>query len=182
MLKVSDNPPMLSDGFECPSAIDGDWWVAHTRARSEKALAWDLHDRDIPYFLPMAEKTMIWGGRKRKVLTPIFPSYVFFSGDQTARHRVFSTDRVCQTIAVKLRKQFIAELDTLHEALANHLQLDLYPFAAIGSRCRITKGPLQGIEGIVIRKDDVLRLVLQVSMLGQGASLEITADLLEPVD
>jgi hypothetical protein len=182
MLKLSGNPPMLTEGVERPSSLRGDWWVAHTKARSEKAFARELHEREISYFLPMAEKTMMWGGRKRKVLTPIFPSYVFFCGDQGARHRAFSTHRICQAIAVTFRQQLVTELDALHAALVNRLTLDLYPFAAIGSRCRIAKGPLEGIEGTVIRKNDTLRLVLQVSMLGQGASIEITADMLEPVD
>jgi hypothetical protein len=41
---------------------------------------------------------------------------------------------------------------------------------------------LQGIVGTVVRRDNETRLVLQVSMLGQGASLEIDTDLLEPAE
>ena len=37
-----------------------------------------------------------------------------------------------------------------------------------------------GLVGTVARRDKLARLVLEVSMLGQGASLEIECDLLEP--
>jgi transcription antitermination factor NusG len=60
--------------------------------------------------------------------------------------------------------------------------MDPYPFAAVGRRCRVTAGPLEGMEGIVVRRDKLARLVLEVSILGQGASVEIDADLLEALD
>src|ERR1700742_1282077 len=110
MLKVSENPPMLPDGVESLHAISGEWWVAHTKSRSEKALAWDLLSHSIPHYIPMAEKIALWGGRKRKVLLPLFPSYVFFAGDVAARQQVLRTNRVCQILPVKQREQFVSEL------------------------------------------------------------------------
>jgi hypothetical protein len=80
------------------------------------------------------------------------------------------------------RAQFVQELVSLEVALANNSQLDLYPFAAVGRRCRVRTGPLEGIVGTVIVRDDKPRLILQVSMLGTGATLDIEVDLLEPVD
>ena len=182
MLTLSQNPPMLPETVESLSALDGDWWVAHTKSRAEKALAWDLLAHEIPYFLPMAEKIMLWGGRRRKVLTPIFQSYVFFCGDREARQKVLATNRVCQTIAVNFRERFVAELEAIRQATESKMQMDLYPFAAVGKRCRVARGPLRGTEGTVISKDGITRLVLQISMLGQGAALEIAPDFLEPLD
>jgi len=181
MLLVAENPPQLAEGYSSITSIEGDWWVAHTKARAEKALAWDLVGHSIPYYLPMTERTVIWGGRKRRVLKPIFSSYVFFSGSSEDRYRVLRTNRVCQVIPVRHRGPFIEEIHAIHRALSSNIPLDLHPFAAVGKRCRVAAGPLEGIEGIVIRKDDAMRLVLQVNILGQGASLEISADLLEPV-
>jgi transcription antitermination factor NusG len=180
MLALSDNPPTLTESVQDLASLSGTWWVAHTKARCEKALAWDLVGRDIPYFLPMAQKVAFWGGRKRTVLNPIFSSYLFFCGDREHTSVVLATRRVCQVIEVRQREQFVRELEGIRLALSSKGSLDLYPFAAVGRRCRVARGPLQGIEGIVIKKDDETQLVLNVSMLGQGACLEISADLLEP--
>jgi hypothetical protein len=179
MLKLSDNPPCLSDGLQTIHQFEGPCWVAHTKARAEKALARDMLSLGINYFLPMAEKSAVWGGRKRKILTPVFPSYVFFSGDPQQRHRVLATNRVCQVIAVHDRRQLIEELEAIRLALNSGLKMDLYPFVAVGQRCRVARGSMRGVEGLVIAKDDVTRIVLQISMLGQGVSLEISADVLE---
>jgi hypothetical protein len=39
-----------------------------------------------------------------------------------------------------------------------------------------------GLEGIVVRRTQRATLVLEVSILRQGASLEVDLDLIEPVD
>ncbi len=182
MLKPSDNPPIKPESVDSVAAITADWWVAHTKPRSEKALAWDLIEADISYFLPMSQRTAYWGGRKRQVMTPLFPSYVFYNGDRSTVQRVAATGRVVQTIPVHQQQQFVSELAAIETVLKCSKQLDLYPFATIGRRCRVRQGPMMGIEGVIIQNENVTRLVLQVSMLGQGAALEINPSLLEPLD
>jgi len=182
MLKFEENPLMRPASVQTVAEFAGPWWVGHTKARFEKAFAQDLTAHGIGYFLPMVERVKVSGNRKRRLMLPLFTSYVFFCGDATARYTALSTNRLCQAIAVNDRERFVDELVALEQALAVNTQLDLYPFAAIGRRCRIRLGPLQGIVGTVISRDNETRFVLQVSMLGQGASLEIDADLLEPAE
>lgn len=182
MLKISENPPMLPPGIETVGALAGHWWVAHTKARCEKAFAWDMLRQQIGFFIPMIERVRLSGGRKRHVLMPLFPSYVFFCGQENDRYKALVTDRLCQTIEVVDQKHFLAELLAIEKAISGKAELDMYPQPAIGSRHRITAGALKGIEGIVIQKGRRSRLVLEVKLLGQGAVMEIDADLLEPIE
>lgn len=182
MLKVSENPPMIPPGIAGVAEMPGTWWVAHTKARFEKAFAWDLLRRGIGYFLPLREKVSISGGKKRRVQTPLFASYVFLCGSTEQRHAALATGRLCQAIEVKDQDRFRSQISAIQKALAGQLPMDPYPFAAVGRRCRVTAGPLEGLEGVVVRRDRLARLVLEVSILGQGASVEIDADLLEALD
>ena len=182
MLKPQDNPPMLSPGAQSVTDLLGRWWVAHTKARFEKAFAWDLLRRSIGYFLPMVERVRISGGRKRRVLAPLFPSYVFFCGTDEDRYTAMTTNRLCQTLDVPDEPGLVRELVAIEKALAGKAELDPYPFAAVGRRCRVRAGLFRGLEGVVVRRNGTFRLVLEVSMLGQGAAMEIDADLLEPID
>ena len=181
MLKESDNPPILSPNARTLCDLSGRWWVAHTRARNEKAFAWDLLHRGIGYFLPLVERLSVSGGKKRRALMPLFPSYVFFCGDDAARYLAMTTNRICRTLDVNNQNGLIAELSAIEKALSGKAELDLYPFAVAGQRCRIIGGPFQGLEGTVVHRKQLARLVLEVGILGQGASLEIDADLLEPI-
>ncbi|HEW78934.1 MAG TPA: hypothetical protein ENH34_03060 [Phycisphaerales bacterium] len=181
MMKLSDNPSILSPCVESLTELSGRWWVAHTRARNEKAFVWDLHRRDIGYFLPMVERTRIYNGKKQSVLLPLFSSYVFFCGSDADRYSAMTTNRLCQTIEVRDQQTIIKELAAIEKALAAKVQLDPYPFAVVGQRFRITGGSLKGMEGIVIKRTQRACFVLEVDILGRGTVMEIDADLIEPV-
>jgi transcriptional antiterminator RfaH len=182
MLKLSDNPPQIPPGAGSIARLEGAWCVAHTRARFEKAFAWDLLHRGIAYFLPMMERVRVSGGRKRRVMVPLFTSYVFFCGSDSDRHAAMTTGRLCQTIPVIDQTQFLSEIMAIEKVIAGCAVLDQYPRIAAGTRCRVIAGPFQGIEGVVIDRNKMARMVLSVGILGQGAAVEIDADLLEPAE
>jgi transcription antitermination factor NusG len=46
----------------------------------------------------------------------------------------------------------------------------------------VIAGPLIGLEGIVVRSKNATRLVLQIDMLGQAASVEIDVDMMEIIE
>lgn len=161
--------------------LEGSWWVGHTKARNEKAFAWDLHKSGIGYFLPMYEKVYVSGGKKRRVLLPVFPSYVFFCGNNNARRTAFGTNRLAQVLDVPDQGRLVRELSYFE--LAFDLAIPLSPVVDIspGRRCRITSGPLCGVEGQVVRKGNISTILLEVSIIGGGALLEIDGGFLEPM-
>ena len=58
----------------------------------------------------------------------------------------------------------------------------LNKFLKEGQKCRVVAGPLMGLEGVVAKARGATRLLLQVDMLGQAASVEIDVDMTEPID
>ena len=181
MLKLSENPAILTPEVDSLTELSGTWWAAYTKPRFEKAFAWDLFSHGIGYFLPMREKIIFSGARKRRLMVPLFTSYVFFCGTESERYTALTTNRLCQTIDIVDQDGLIEELVSIEKALLSKAVIDQYPRLPIGSRCRIVSGPMMGIEGVIIeRKDAKARMVLEVAILGQGAVVEIDADILEP--
>lgn len=181
MLNISENPAILTPQVESLTELAGTWWAAYTKPRFEKALAWDLYGHGIGYFLPMREKVIFSGGRKRRMMAPLFTSYVFFCGTEQDRYIALTTNRICQTIEVADQASLVEELVNIEKALISKAIIDNYPRLPVGSCCRIISGPMMGIEGVIIgRQDAKARMVLEVTILGQGAVVEIDADLLEP--
>ncbi len=180
MLALQDNPPILGPESQPLRQRIGRWWVAHTKARCEKALAWNLLNQNITYFLPMVERVTFSGGRKRRGMTPLFPSYVFFCGSLDDRLAALTTDRLCQVIEVGDQELLLNELCDIERVLKSPGNLAPFSFAAVGQLCRVKCGPLQGLQGIVMQSGQRTQLVLQVTMLGQSVALEIEAGLLEP--
>jgi transcription antitermination factor NusG len=181
MLGLSENPAILSPGVESLTELDGTWWIAYTRPRFEKAFARDLSSHGIGYFLPMYEKTIFSGGRYRHVMQPLFASYVFFCGTEQDRYMAMRTNRLCHTVNVADQQRLVEELSRIEVALLNKAVVAGYPGLAAGSRCRVVSGPMQGTEGVVVEnKCSKARMVIEVTIMRQGALVEIDADLLEP--
>lgn len=182
MMKLSDNPPVTLPGVESVLALSGTWYVAHTKARNEKAVAWDLLRAEISYFLPLVEKVTFSGGRKRRNMAALFPGYVFFNGDVDARYTAFGTNRLANIIAVPDQELLRRELRQLELAVASAEPIDAYPELQVGRQVRVKSGPLKGVIGLVANREDVTLLVLSVTMLGQSAHLRVEPGLLEPWD
>ncbi len=181
MLKLSENPPMLHPPVESLRDLPGRWWVAHTKPRSEKAFAWDLMDHEVSYYLPMVQRVTFSGGRKRRGMLPLFPSYVFIAGGDQSREAALRTNRLCNLIPVHDQPHLLDELSSIHRVLSAGGHLDPCPFAKVGQLVQIAKGPFRGIIGRVIRRDGMTKLLLQVSILGCGAAMEIDPDVLEAI-
>ena len=179
---LTENPAILTPQVQSLTELTGTWWVARTKARFEKAFAWDLLSHGIGYFLPMREKIIFSGRRKRKVMVPLFPLYVFFCGTEADRYTALTTNRISHTIKVTDQNALVEELVSIEKALISKAIIDNYPQLPVGGHCRIISGPMMGIEGVVIKRENAkARMVLEVTILGQGALIEIDADLLEAI-
>ncbi len=196
MLKESDNPPLFWPEVESIREFRGVWWVAHTKSRNEKALAQDLIRKEISYFLPMSWRVRRIRKRTVRSLLPLFSGYLFFCGDANQRVELLRTNRVANVIIVKDQERLFEELLQIEQALQAGAALLPHKYIKAGQKCRVIGGPLAGLQGIVVRAPEhktesyegivstksTLRLVLQIDMLGQAASVEIDTDMIEVVD
>ncbi len=94
MLKYGENPPARYPAEVPLESLPRRWCVAHTKSRNEKALANVLKSWEQPYYLPMVERVRVRRSRKIRCVHPLFPGYVFFTGDESAQYRVMTTNRV----------------------------------------------------------------------------------------
>lgn len=182
MLKVNENPPIVWPEAKSIRDFAGRWWVAHTRSRNEKALAHDLIGKGVSYFLPMTWKVQRKSQRTIRSLLPLFGGYLFFTGEENARLEALRTNRVANIIAVKDQQKFISELVQIEQALMAGAPLVPHKYLKEGQRCRVVAGPLMELQGLIVRAKNATRLVLQVDMLGQAASVEIDIDMVEIVE
>ena len=183
MLKASENPPILFPDAGEIDQLTGTWWVAHTKPRQQKALAWDiLRTAAGGYFLPMYDAVRKSRGRTWKTTLPLFPGYVFLCCDEDQRAAALKTNRIANLIPVPDQAQLIRELDGIKRLLESKAGIDPYPQLTRGKTCRIHRGPLAGLEGKIERRKGHLRFIVNVSILGQGAMIEIDADVLEPTE
>jgi len=182
LLKVNENPPLIWPQVESVQQFNGLWWVAHTKSRNEKALAQDLMAKNISYFLPMTWRVHRRSHRTIKALLPLFTGYLFFCGNEAERIELLKTNRVANLLEVKDQESLIHELVRFDQALRAGAPLTPHKYLNKGQWCRVIAGPLLGLEGIIVQTKGDMRLVLQINMLGQAASVEIGIDMVEPIE
>lgn len=158
------------------------WHVLHTKARQEKAVARALHAAEIEHYLPLVSHVRYRARRKRLIEEPLFASYLFLHGPMEAAYFAVATKRVANIIRVADQGCFLNELEQIRRALHNGAVLRPDRYLEVGRRVRVTAGPFRDIEGRIEKRARPDRLLLQIAALGRATSLEIDADLLEPVD
>jgi transcription antitermination factor NusG len=93
------------------------------------------------------------------------------------------TNRLCHTINVADQEKLVEELSSIEAALFSRSVIDAYPNIPVGSRCRIVSGPMRNTEGVVVGRNCArARMVLEVTILTQGALVEVDADILEQLE
>jgi transcriptional antiterminator RfaH len=157
------------------------WHVLHTRSRQEKALAQDLSMRQIRHYLPLVRQVRYYGRRKIASELPLFSSYLFLLGTLEEAYLADRTGRVARIVPVFDQEQLDWELRNLQLALRSGRPVRLDHGLRQGARVEVRAGPLKGVQGVIDRVAAPGRLVLQVTMLGKGASLEIDESLLVPL-
>jgi transcription antitermination factor NusG len=159
------------------------WWALYTRHQHEKSVADMLSAKGFEVFLPLYESLRRWKDRRKLLSLPLFPGYVFVRGGYERRIDVVSTPGVFTILTHGDRFATIpeTEIDGVRKTVEGRLRVEPHPFLKCGERVRVTRGTLQGVEGILTRKKNMFRLVLSVEMLAQSVGVEIDASDVEPV-
>lgn len=159
------------------------WWALYTRHQHEKIVAETLAAKGFEVFLPLYDSMRRWKDRQKLLSLPLFPCYVFVRGGFDRRLPAVSTPGVHMILS---RGDQIAvipdnEIDAIRRTIEGNLKVESHPFLKCGERVRVTRGSLLGVEGILVRKKSMYRLVLSVDMLAQSVAVEIDAADVEPV-
>lgn len=160
------------------------WWAVYTQHQHEKTVAEMLTGKGFEVFLPLHETLRRWKDRQKLLSLPLFPGYVFVRGLLTRRLQVVSTPGVHMVLSRGEQIEVIPELeiDAIRRAVQGSWRVEPHPFLKIGERVRVTRGSLEGVEGILVRKKNLYRLVLSVDMLAQSVGVEVSASDVEPVN
>lgn len=174
-------PPLNTIGIE--TEMGTGWWALYTRHQHEKVVADMLGVKGLEVFLPLYESIRRWKDRNKMLALPLFPCYVFVRAEVGRRLQVVSTPGVHMILSHGERAALVPEeeIDAIRRTVEGSFRVEPHPFLKCGERVRVTRGSLEGVEGILVRKKSLYRLILSVNMLAQSVAVEIDAADVEPV-
>lgn len=165
------HPEDLFEHRQGDDSLEGRWWVMHTRPRQEKSLARQLHDWQIPFYLPLISRRGRIHGRLLTSYVPLFSGYVFVLGGQEERLTTLSTRRVVNCLAVPDQETFWTDLRQLERLLNLGAPVSPVDRLGPGTTVEIRTGPLAGLRGRILRSSSGHRFVVQVDFIQRGASV-----------
>lgn len=158
-----------------------DWFLVHTKPRSEKLAETHLQQFGLEIFCPLLKQEKIIRRKRRSVISPLFPGYLFAKFDPFRQYRA-----VHYATGVRRVVTFGTTIARVEESMIEAMKARLFEGCVKMSKCssftpgqkvRIQDGPLQGLEAIFEREmSDRQRVTLLLQSVAYQARVVVHVD------
>jgi transcription antitermination factor NusG len=154
------------------------WYALQIRPRFEKLAARHLNGKGYEGYLPVYTARRRWSDRMKSVEVPLFPGYTFCRFDIQERLHILVSPGVLSIVGIGKTPTAVSdrEIFSIQQLIASGLPCGPWPFVQVGQNVYVERGPLAGLEGIVIEVKSSLRLILSLPLLQRSVAVEIDRD------
>jgi transcription antitermination factor NusG len=158
------------------------WFAIHVRSNFEHLVSNQLEAKDFTVFLPQYKMRRRWADRVKVIDRPLFPGYLFCRLDCACPLPVLTTPGVAAIVGAGRRPIPVDpnEIAAVQAVVASGVAAQPYPFLKAGQRVYLERGPLAGLEGMIVSLRKEYRLVVSVSLLQRSLSVEVDRDWIRP--
>jgi transcription antitermination factor NusG len=174
---LTNNTKLLED---CRNGSAG-WFAIHTKYQHEDLAAQSLAYKGFEVFLPQYTSVRQWSDRTKALCAPLFPCYLFLREGAEHQLNILTTPGVHGLVGFAGVPAIIpdVEIEAVRRTIARCAHVEPHPFLKCGDWVRVKCGPLEGIEGILVRNKKQFRLVLSVELVQKSAAVEVDAWMVE---
>ena len=157
------------------------WYAVHTRSRHEDRVYAGLVQKSIHTFLPKIEVWSKRTDRRKKIMIPLFPGYLFVEllvlDNQTKLDvlktfgvvRILGKPRGVDPIAVP-----DAKIEAIQRIVQSKVEVQQIQYPKIGEPALIIDGPFKDIEGVVVSTDYSKELfVITIELLQRSVAIKL---------
>ena len=162
------------------------WYALHTRSRFEQKVYDGLQGKSIEAFLPRIQVMSRRRDRRKKILIPMLPGYVFVRSQLQAEEHL----QILKTVGVVRMVGFRGQAAPANEEEISSLMIldgtdrtvQNRAYMEKGDRVIIAEGPLKGLIGFYLHhKDQTDRVVISIELLHRSLEVEVEDWALEKV-
>jgi transcription antitermination factor NusG len=182
------SPSSLYGGAVSPGAasLDGHvledmdaphWHALSVKHQHEKAIEAALNQKGFEAFSPAYRSRRQWSDRTKEIELPLFAGYVFCKFAYQAKARVLQTPAIARVVEFGSKPAIVpdAEITAVRAVAASRLPMRPWPHLKPGDRVRVERGPLRGVEGILLREKDPVELIVTVELLQRSVAVQVDA-------
>ena len=160
------------------------WYAVRVQSKFERVASTVLQDRGFEDFLPLYQASHQWSDRVKRLELPLFPGYLFCRIDLAkGLLPVVTAPGVLGLVSAGRHPLEIpeAEIETVRLVIQSGLPTIPWPGLQAGSPVLVERGPLAGVEGVVLSADKACKLIVSVTMLQRAVAVEIQRDWVRPI-
>lgn len=162
------------------------WYLVYTKPRQESVARINLARQGYEIYLPLMRQTRRQRGRRRTLISPMFPRYLFVHLDRSTDNWGPIRSTLGVVSIVRFGQMTAAAPDSLiallhsredEEGIQTLTPAEFRP----GSKVRITDGAFMGYEGVYLARSSRERVVVLLQLCGKPARTLLDADYLEAI-
>ena len=172
-------------GEESPQSVQGqEWYALYTCPRHERCVAQQLEHRAIECYLPLYRSLRRWKDRRKELELALFPGYVFVRMEWRERLRILQVPGAVRLVSFNGKPQALpeGEIESLREKLGRGGRMEPHPYLRVGRRVRVCAGPMQGLEGVIVRRKQGCRVVFSLDAIMRSVAVEVDESEVEPIE
>ena len=165
------------------------WYAVHTRSRHEEKAHAGLVLKGHNSFLPKLEAWSRRKDRRKKIMLPMFPGYLFVelsNIDPETRLDVLKTFGVVKILGNPMSHEPIpvpdGTIEALNRIVHSKVEVQHLQYPKLGEPARIVDGPFKGVEGIVVATDYKKELfAISIDLLQRSVAIKLEGFQIEKV-
>ena len=142
-----------------------------------------LERQGIEPLLPTVRRLSQWKDRKKEIEVPLFSCYCFVRVSELDWNTVRMVAGVLEIIGSGDQPEQVPdeEIAGLKELITKVFPYDAHPYLREGMHVEVVRGPLQGVRGILLRKEKAYRLVVGIRLIQKAVAVEVDVNDVAPL-
>ena len=156
------------------------WFAVRVKSNCERTVTSSFTAKGFDVCLPLCRPRR--PSRRKVADVPLFSGYVFCCFDSAALLPIVTVPGVVGIVCCGRTPEPVdpSEMRAVQTLAASGIISEPYPYLEVGQRVRISEGPLEGVEGLLLRERGVDRLIISVSLLQRSVIAEVERRWVEP--
>ncbi len=148
------------------------WLVIYTKSRHDEKVSAQLEKLGVPYFSPFYKSVRQWNDRKKTILLPLFPSYIFIRTDsKTTFYQILQLPGVVTYVKFgkEIAKVSNDVIENLKLVLAGGEDFEVTSdYFSPGEQLKIDNGIFEGVSCEVVNHLSKRKILVRLQILNRN--------------
>ena len=151
------------------------WFALRVKPQRERSVAAIIEHKGYDHILPTFVARHQWSDRVKLIEQPLFPGYVFCRFNLQVPAPLLTTAGVLYIVGNGRTPAAIPETEiaTVRAASRSGLPVEPWPYCQLGDTVFLNRGPLAGVQGIVVQVRNQYRVVVSIHLLQRSIAVEV---------